>query len=586
MSAYSQALNPLRKEIRRLVLHPGSDHLIRCSTEIVSLIDSPEYEALSYVWGHVSAPSSDIVFNGTHFHVTENLAIALRHLRLPDKPRKLWIDALCINQSNVSERNKQVELMGEIYSIAKLVLVWLGEGEESSDSAFELMFDLVNDVGNVTKQMEAELFSLIMFLISSRAWFDRLWTVQELVLAGPDPLVGCGSKWISWSTVWSLWNRVANKEFAKADMAVSALMSDTGDGLQEIRTTAIKIDHLNNLRTTFNAKGGDELRNLLLGTNTSQATEPRDRIYALLGMMRKEDRELIKIDYARPLWAVYAEAISILFQQTNGTFFLSGVELAGLSHESSSPSWVPRFGTKSLLQPTRFHPAGVGASGPGNDCQNGIVDPDLRILRVRGMTIDIVIDRLSFDQDRNCVEQLPGIEAMASKARELAAFHQDDRPYLHTFKTKEPLWRVLIANKTYGGAAREVAPDSYGEMYKSIRHRQDNPDSVQGPSESVNDDYYRMLWNQLPSSCFFITKTGFCGIGPSSIEISDQLAIWFGAPAPFILRQDEDEAQIKQEGEFACSVIGVAYVGGIMDGEMVDEVYCEDLEDDAMFVVK
>jgi Heterokaryon incompatibility protein (HET) len=587
MSAYSQALNSSRKEIRRLVLHPGRDHdLIRCSTEIVALTDAPEYEALSYVWGGISTPGSNIALNGIHLHITKNLAVALFHLRLPDMPRNLWIDALCINQSDVSERNEQVKMMGEIYSRAREVLIWLGEGEESSDLAYELMLNFPSGSGDLIEQTELELFNLITYCITTRAWFDRLWTVQELVLASPDPLVGCGFKWISWSTLWKTWDRVAKKEFDRMGMATSAPMSGFAVGLQDIRPTAMRIDSLNSLRSAFGAHKGDELRNLLLGTSASQATEPKDRIYALLGLMREEDRQLIKVDYARPCWAIYAEAISVILQRTNGTFFLSGVELAGSTSEPSYPSWVPRFGFKYFLNPTRYHPAGVGASGPGNDCQNGAVDTDLRTLRVRGMPIDVVVDKLSFNEDRTCVEQLPNAETMANKAHELAAFHQDERPYLHSLKTKEPLWRTLIANKTYTTKNREPAPELYGDMYRSIRSRQDDPSSVQGTSESVNDDYYQRLWNHLPSNCFFVTKSGFCGVGPSNIEIGDHLAIWFGAPVPFVLRQNEDQAQVKREGEFACSVVGVAYVGGIMDGEIVDEVYCEDLEDDVTFVVQ
>src|SRR4051812_1877495 len=93
-------LDSSRKEIRLLTLLPlSAGPEIQCSTETVSLLDNPEYKALSYVWGDASI-RRPITFN-THpdFPVTANLAIALHPLRLAHVPRRLWIDALCINQA-------------------------------------------------------------------------------------------------------------------------------------------------------------------------------------------------------------------------------------------------------------------------------------------------------------------------------------------------------------------------------------------------------------------------------------------------------------------------------------------------------
>ena len=92
----------------------------------VSLDEQPEYEALSYVWGG----TTDMVPLRVHqdtIYITKNLALALRHLRRMASPRVLWIDALCINQIDIVERNHQVAQMRYIYENAVEVLVWLGE---------------------------------------------------------------------------------------------------------------------------------------------------------------------------------------------------------------------------------------------------------------------------------------------------------------------------------------------------------------------------------------------------------------------------------------------------------------------------
>jgi hypothetical protein len=587
-SHYNKPLEATRKEIRRLVLQPlSAGTTIQCSTETISLFDEPEYEALSYVWGDASTQKR-IIFNGIPFPVTENLAIALHHLQLVDKPRRLWVDALCINQSDTKERNEQVVLMGEIYALAKPVLIWLGETSEESDEAFTLMTKIGKGT-EATEEISRNLFAFYMELVE-REWFTRLWTIQELVLAGQDPLVGCGFKWTTWSTLIGTWQKVAWMEFSKMGMVIpqeAEENDENADGRRGVRPASIKLDLLNNLRTAVTSKRGEALRDLLLNTNLSKATEPRDRIYALLGMMRQEDRQQLTVNYSRPLGTVYAEAVAHVFQKGNGPFLLSGMELAGPSPNTPFPSWVPTFGSRSLLSPIRFHPPGIGASGAGSNCVNGAVDQDLKTLSVRGLPIDTIIDKIQFSEGKECLTQLSQVEALASKARQLAALNSEQRPYLTGFKTKEPTWRTLIANKSYSEAARKPALESYGEMYNVLLQKQDSKSSGQVDGDKFVRDYRLCLLNHLPLGCFFITATGFCGIGQGTVQKGDQLVIWFGAPVPFVLRpydQTRDGHEQQQERIFA--VCGVAYVAGIMDGEMVDEVYCEDLEDDVMFTIR
>ncbi|KAH8883497.1 heterokaryon incompatibility, partial [Thozetella sp. PMI_491] len=84
------------------------------------------YEALSYVWGPPNF-SESISCHGVACKVTPNLLAALRRLRYTNKDRTLWVDAICIRQSDIDERIQQVSRMGDIYSQASRVLVWLGD---------------------------------------------------------------------------------------------------------------------------------------------------------------------------------------------------------------------------------------------------------------------------------------------------------------------------------------------------------------------------------------------------------------------------------------------------------------------------
>lgn len=579
-------LNHTQKEIRRVILQPvNQGSSITCSLDKVSLFDDPEYEALSYVWGNPNT-RENIALDSSPFSVTQNLAVALHHLRLPKKPRKLWIDAICINQSNVEERNAQVQMMGEVYASANPVLIWLGEGTEESDEAFELM-SMTEAHDERTEKVGRRIFSLCFELVK-REWFTRLWTVQELVLAKHDPIVGCGSKWLPWSTLARVWQRLVIREFPEMRMHMPEpsqprLPKPSSEGLL-LRTSGVPLDVLNNIRSLVLTQGGESLCNLLLLTSTSLVTEPRDRIYAILSMVFKEEREKIVVDYRLDVGTVFAGAVSHIFSKGRGPFLLSELELTGPTASASTPSWVPKFGSRSLLSPSRFHAPGIGASGIGSRCTNGIVEEDLKTLRVVGLHIDTVAEIIEFGSSEDeCLSRFPEVEELAMRARKLAASYSNKSPYLEQFKLKEPLWRTLIMNKAFTGATPEVAPESYAAVYEMLLQKErDDSAAAQSHTDKSKRMYTLSLMKYLPSSRFFITATGFCGIAPGAVEKGDQVAIWYGAPVPFILRpllQTDAE-----ENRAIFAVVCVAYVAGIMEGEMVNEVFCQRLMDNIFTV--
>lgn len=125
-------------EMRLLHLHPDThDQVIRCNLHHVSLHEQPYYETLSYCWGS-SEDKPIIQLNGNDFHVTQNLYAALQRIRHPQQERTLWIDALCINQDDVAERETQVLIMRHIYSKTACGMIWLGDEPETSQSVVSI----------------------------------------------------------------------------------------------------------------------------------------------------------------------------------------------------------------------------------------------------------------------------------------------------------------------------------------------------------------------------------------------------------------------------------------------------------------
>ena len=194
----------LGTNIRLLTIHPDSaNDTIECSLHQVPLRSAPAYYALSYVWGDVSNPKL-IILNGHPFQVTENLHSAL--LRFQSDPKLsssyFWIDAICINQNDVDEKSKQIPRMAEIYTSTKLVVAWLGPNSPTDDAMIRHLFNKAalfqhkikqegiqsqSDV-SAWNQRHPEFWEDFETLIAAlawvqrRAWFSRIWVLQEAIL--------------------------------------------------------------------------------------------------------------------------------------------------------------------------------------------------------------------------------------------------------------------------------------------------------------------------------------------------------------------------------------------------------------------
>jgi hypothetical protein len=115
-----------QQTIRIIRLHSGRSGPLICDLFEARLADKPQFEALSYVWGEKD-PNCHIICHGRQLPITPNCEAALLKLRFRKKKvRLLWVDAICIDQTNIEERNQQVKLMGDIYSSAETTIAWLG----------------------------------------------------------------------------------------------------------------------------------------------------------------------------------------------------------------------------------------------------------------------------------------------------------------------------------------------------------------------------------------------------------------------------------------------------------------------------
>jgi hypothetical protein len=171
------------------------------------------YEALSYEWGVKGENNPSIFLDGVEIHIRQNLWSALWNIREVDRDLVLWIDALCINQSDIKERSHQVQMMGKIFSYATRVLAWLGAEGGGSDEAIDAInrchdpawvagTEITDSLGAAfLERLSPKPNDLLPLLqkveaLLNRSYWIRIWIVQEYNLAA-TLAIWCGSKFVA-----------------------------------------------------------------------------------------------------------------------------------------------------------------------------------------------------------------------------------------------------------------------------------------------------------------------------------------------------------------------------------------------------
>ncbi|KAK5637709.1 hypothetical protein RRF57_013424 [Xylaria bambusicola] len=189
------------KEIRIVRLLPNNFSApVECELEHIVLEPGADYEAVSYCWGDASI-TQPILLDGTPYPITLTLLDGLKYLRHTTSPRKLWIDSLCINQTDITERSREILRMREIYKLARRVLIWLGDYAPFTRLHVKRIFDYVKKLASCCSEEQDQaliratgydelwhLHSELRDFVHTRKWFQRIWVLQEISVR-PRPYV-------------------------------------------------------------------------------------------------------------------------------------------------------------------------------------------------------------------------------------------------------------------------------------------------------------------------------------------------------------------------------------------------------------
>lgn len=569
---------------RLLELLPGAlDDPLVANLSTHETENAPPYEAVSYVWGTVKSAQT-LLCNQHRMRMTVNLEAALRRIRLKDKLRILWVDAICIDQGNDRERSHHVYFMNDVYSNAARVLICMGEDSDGgATNVVALIEEHVQRMVGYNSVGEMPIISpddpvlsdprwASMAVLMRCAWFSRAWVLQEAGVA-KDPRVLYGRVEFSYRSLMKLarWmSRCAASIQLIASVDLLTIHTDWEDWSHNWRASA---DHeYTILDFLSHAKG--------LGCH-----DKHDHVYAFLGhpLLRLDDRSepIITPDYEnKTVEGLYTELTEwILVKQ--GLSTLSAVEHDENTINENIPSWVVRWNMGVVWNSMGYYPdfcyRACGVHDP-----RVLATPRDGVLHVKASHLDTVavtFELGGFPEDwettdaRNFLRPSNTIHDGLSNIWQ--AVNDAGNPCRYP-----PDQRLDALSLTLGAGLRnyecgETALEQYRANFVSfwsLRHEILARDPVPARLEHLSmqghvNDFLFDLNLSCKGRAFFITKTGYYGLGPFVMKPGDECHVLNGARVPFVLRRTSERAPVRLMGE--------AYVHGIMHGELFTDSAAE-----------
>lgn len=332
-------LDRSRRQVRLLRLNKSNAQnpgRITGELNTYSMEDAPSFDALSYAWG-VDVVADPIIVNGEAVFVTRNLYEGLQNFRHGDHAEYIWIDAICINQRDFAERSHQVTLMRDLFSMARVVHVWLGPSTPSMERTLYVLdragrrlspdFENAGLLPAEIDSVSTEAFESIF----ANPWWNRLWVVQEVVLA-KEPIAHFGAD--------------LSIHFSRLLMGIMACFRLRDQSSAEATLPWYMMQLALKFSAPMTAKTSERphmqlIPDILAAVRDSKVSVRHDRIYGLLGLIPV--RLAIEPDYGRRLEHVFTEfTLRVIWHERS----LDVLALGGLHGASDLmlPTWVPSYG--------------------------------------------------------------------------------------------------------------------------------------------------------------------------------------------------------------------------------------------------
>ncbi|KAN0089070.1 HET domain containing protein [Hyaloscypha variabilis] len=603
-------------EIRLLTLSRSSNGVVQCHTSQHSLDAPLHYFALSYVWGDLTV-TQNILVDGKTFPATVNLVAALDSLSEEEgRAEYLWVDAICINQSDNEERNAQVAMMSSIYKKAWGVIAWLGPEEDRSTEVIEIMKVLAEEIGTDVNGVEilsklaprpllrklnietsdTSLLDLVLprmndfiRLLSGRSFWTRAWILQELVLAQISIFL-CGRTAFHYQNLENIGRWASSIRF----QAKPTVLSPTDWLKFQLRLGAC-------LEMPMRAyylilKNDDTLRSagphaaaweVFKFTWPLHATDPRDKVYSIAGLTHIG----IKPDYSKPPEIVYHDLAAILLDKVGLGDWLARAGLGTGKKLSGLSTWVIDWDALSKGWGWREMVLDRDIYTADKSLFNGPNTP--RINQKILTTLGALCDRIEFvapfsDNTKvNAKEALifdltgglnkkeilftlvpPGIPRGQASLRLLVQDISVSERLRYTltsdFVTQAMVFLVLhqLADRQGLAFQFEQDPKGWNKIFLGDNVPSSTLDIIGVGQETTYDpekqpELVRRFAKHYQVARHFYTRNGHLGYGPKGIQKDDLICVLPNCQVPVILRQVDNHYHF----------VSTCFVLGLMDGE-------------------
>jgi hypothetical protein len=608
----------LDDSFRLAQVQPGNrDDPISVRLVSARLSAPPEYEALSYTWGdrrttEVISVSGDedLSQRKTDMQVTTNCHSALKRLRRTDAPRMLWVDFICINQPLIAERNHQLSLMAQIYARASRVVVYLGEGTEESDEAM----DTIREIDEPSELVDEDRIKFTQHelwfqdgrgpnnvaALLDRPWFSRIWVLQEIA-AARDALVCCGDREVSWESF---------RAFRHYNVATNW-----------IQRLPYAVQH-----SVLRVRGGDvvlpkRLHQRLSTTRRCGATDPRDKLFAVLPLLDREQQlrseqsssssEPTRVFEGLPKSiSTYDQTPALVF--TNLAIYLFehlGVDVLrdviGPSSMEGLPTWAPDWS----IAPASTYAEGLYALT--EDFSTGFKDKprrkwggdldqppkavwsykhlqyhELRIDAVNcgvitavGSVCDVEREQLPLEEWRALVPDQKYLEKTEVEYHRAGETTKLLSPFSILLVREDVIYPDAIRRAVRMLVSYQKDRDQYCEHNKDLyRRRQITELRLKDVLKALPPSYRRQaerIFETCEGRRFIVTDSGRIGLAPAETKEGDIVFALAGATVPFVLRgtslKNESGAQLfRLVGE--CTVLDIMRGEAFQDASKVERV--------------
>jgi hypothetical protein len=522
---------------------------------------------------------SRIYVNGLGVDIRENLYRALVQLRSRTATRLLWIDALSIDQCNQEEVGDQVAKMGAIYAGANSVIVWLGEASANSSLAFSLLDSIMENlhnneiVGQILKSRSNDSALDSLSEILRRDYWSRVWVIQEVHFA-KQITVHCGPHSIPWTKIVEVQKALVER-FLHTLNEVSQDPTQAMDHLQYLRHAiqfrgpqSLVLDRSNLCRDIQQI----DLFECLMMHRLKEATDPRDKIYALVGLTRAANDPSFVINYKLSTRQVYIDTVDHLLRKTEQLDIIL-IQTKGYGchfSEMDLPTRVPDFGSTGKARPVPFRYAVLKsaynasalrkAEAQVDRCRGVLKAAGIRIASIKaiapsenaGYADDLVNGIATVELWKQYVFTNLGKSSKHSEHFTRLLLCDIIMPEDLSWTTESAFLKSILALFEEDHWPELSSDLSYHQVLETLR-----------PERQMARSWVQVITTNIFKRNLFITSKDGLGIAQDSVLEGDLICILFGCSIPVILREIDGHYILISE---AC-VSGYMYGEGIEDLE-------------------